>query len=197
MARLRAEALKCPQCPNLQSRRRVVWGEGNLEARVMVVGQGPGAVEEEVGRPFVGPAGNLLDQALAEAGLRREELWITNLIKCRAVKKEGKRVVDRAPRVSEIKACRPWLEREIEIIAPRAVVCLGSPAAQALIDKKLKLSQEHGQLRQGPANTSLLATFHPAYILRLRSVDPEAYERTRKALVGDLKKVSALLKETR
>lgn len=195
MAALRARALNCPACPNVQTRRRVVFGEGDVNAKVVLVGQGPGVVEEETGRPFVGPAGALLDRALVEAGLDRKRLWITNIIKCRAVKEEQGRLVDRAPYAAEIKACRPWLEGELEIIQPRIVVCLGTPAAQVLIDKKFKLSEEHGQFREGPWGLRFLATFHSAYVLRLRSVDLEAYERTWRALVEDLKKVASALQE--
>ena len=97
MEQLRAEALTCPGCPNLKTRLRVVFGEGDVNAGVMFVGQGPGVVEEETGRPFVGPAGALLDRALAEAGLQRGQLWLTNVIKCRAVKQEKGRLLDRAP----------------------------------------------------------------------------------------------------
>ena len=191
----RVKALTCTGCPNVHTRQRVVCGEGDVNARVMLVGQGPGAVEEETGRPFVGPAGMLLDRVLAEASLPRERLWVTNLIKCRAVKEEKGRLVDRAPLAGEIKACRPWLEGELEILRPRIVVCLGTPAAHALIDKKLKLSEEHGHFREGPEGVRFLATFHPAYVLRLRSVDADAHERTRQALVDDLKKVTAAVQQ--
>lgn len=189
----RAKALTCNGCPNAHTRRQVVCGEGNVNAWVMLVGQGPGAVEEEKGRPFVGPACALLDRALAEARLQRETLWVTNLIKCRAVKEEKGRLVDRTPLAAEIKACRPWLEGELEILQPRIVVCLGTPAAHALIDKRLKLSEEHGRFREGLRGVRFLATFHPAYVLRLRSVDPDAHERTWHALVDDLKKVTETL----
>lgn len=195
MAALQARTLTCPGCPNARTRRRVVCGEGDVNAQVMIVGQGPGAVEEEMGRPFVGPAGALLDRALAEAGLQREKLWITNLIKCRAMKEEKGRLVGRAPLAAEIKACHPWLEGELEILQPKIVVCLGTPAAHALIDKKLKLNEEHGRFREGLRGIRFLATFHPAYVLRLHSVDPDAHERTWRALVDELRKVAAALRE--
>jgi len=191
----RVKALACSGCPNVHTHPRVVRGEGDVNARVMLIGQGPGAVEEETGRPFIGPAGMLLDRVLAEASLPRERLWVTNLIKCRAVKEEKGRLVDRAPLAGEIKACRPWLEGELEILRPRIVVCLGTPAAHALIDKKLKLGEEHGRFREGPEGVRLLAIFHPSYVLRLRSVDPNAHEQTRQALVDDLKKVTAALQQ--
>lgn len=195
MAALQEQIRACHGCPNIDTRLQVVSGEGNVNAQVMLVGQGPGAVEEETGHPFVGPAGMLLDRALEEAGLQRETLWVTNLIKCRATKKEKGRVVDRTPSAAEIKACRPWLEEELKIVQPKIVVCIGTPAAHALIDKKLKMGEEHGQFREGAQGMRLLATFHPSYVLRLRSVDRNAHERTRRALVDDLKKVATALQE--
>lgn len=195
MDELRARALTCPGCPNLRTRHKVVFGEGDVHADVMFVGQGPGMVEEATGRPFVGPAGELLDRALQEIGIPRERLWITNIIKCRAVKQEKGRLVDRAPLAGEIKACRPWLEGELAIVQPSIVVCVGTPAAHALIDKKFKLSEQHGQFHQDPSGTRFLAVFHPAYVLRLRSVDPEAHARTWGALSRDLQKVATAWRE--
>jgi uracil-DNA glycosylase len=156
----------------------------------MLVGQGPGVVEEQTGRPFAGPSGSLLDQALAEVGLDRGRLWLTNVIKCRAVKSEKGRMVDRAPAAAELKACRPWLDGELGIIQPEVIVCIGVPSAKALIDKKFKLSEEHGQFREGADGTRRIAVFHPAYVLRLRGVDQQAYERTWRALVDDLRLVA-------
>jgi DNA polymerase len=170
----------------------VVFGEGNVHAKVMLVGQGPGLVEEQTGRPFAGPAGKLLDQALAEVGLERSKLWLTNVIKCRAVKSEKGRTVDRAPSAAELKACRPWLEGELDIVQPAIIVCIGVPAAKALIDKKFKLSDEHGQFREGANGSRRTAVFHPAYVLRLRGVDQQAYERTWRALIDDLAQVAAV-----
>jgi uracil-DNA glycosylase family protein len=195
MEGLRTEALTCPGCPNKDTRLRVVFGEGDVNAKVMLVGQGPGVVEEQTGRPFAGPAGRLLDQALAEVGLKREELWLTNVIKCRAVKSEKGRLVDRAPSAAELKACRPWLDGELTIIQPRIIVCIGVPSAKALIDKKFRLSEEHGQFREGPDGTRRMAVFHPAYVLRLRGVDLEAYEQTWRALLTDLRTVAAAVTE--
>jgi uracil-DNA glycosylase family 4 len=191
MEALRTQALTCPGCPNKVTRFRVVFGEGDVHANVMLVGQGPGAVDEQTGRPFAGPSGRLLDQALTEVGLRRAQLWLTNVTKCRAVKTEKGRIVDRAPSAAELKACRPWLDGELAIIQPRIIVCIGVPSAKALIDKKFRLSEEHGQLREGADGTRRMAVFHPAYVLRLSSIDQEAYERTWQALLEDLKKVSA------
>jgi uracil-DNA glycosylase family 4 len=163
------------------------------QGHTVLVGQGPGIVEEQMGRPFVGPSGRLLDEALAEVGLRRDKLWLTNVIKCRAVKTDKGRLTDRAPSAAELKACRPWLDGELDIIQPRIIVCVGVPSAKALIDKKFKLSEEHGQWRDFPDGTRRMAVFHPAYVLRLRGVDREAYERTWQALLADLKQVSMAL----
>jgi uracil-DNA glycosylase family 4 len=188
---LRSQALTCPGCPNRATRLQVVFGEGDVHAKVMLVGQGPGVIEEQTGRPFAGPSGRLLDQALAEVGLERGKLWLTNVIKCRAVKSEKGRVVDRAPSAAELKACRPWLDGELGIIQPAIIVCIGVPSAKALIDRKFKLSEEHGQFREGPNGSRRTAVFHPAYVLRLRGVDQQAYERTWRALIEDLRLVAA------
>ena len=196
MDALRAQALTCPGCPNRATRFRVVFGEGDVNAKVMLVGQGPGIVEEQTGRPFAGPSGRLLDQALAEVGLERKNLWLTNVIKCRAVKSEKGRVVDRAPSAAELKACRPWLDGELDIVQPGMIVCVGVPAAKALIDKKFRLSEEHGQVREAPDGTRRTAVFHPAYVLRLRGVDQQAYEQTWRALIEDLRAVVAAMQET-
>jgi uracil-DNA glycosylase len=195
MERLRAQALTCPECPNKGTRLRVVFGEGDVHAKVMLVGQGPGVVEEQTGRPFAGPSGRLLDQALAEVGLERSKLWLTNVIKCRAVKEEKGRLLDRAPSAAELKTCRPWLNGELDIIQPAIIVCIGVPAAKALIDKKFKLSEEHGQFREGRDGIRQMAIFHPAYVLRLRGVDQQAYERTWRALLTDLQAVASLAQE--
>lgn len=195
MDALRAQAHTCPGCPNKDSRSRVVFGEGDVNAKIMLVGQGPGIIEEQTGRPFAGPSGKLLDQALEEVGLERDKLWLTNVIKCRAVKLEKGRMVDRAPSAAELKACRPWLDGELDIIQPGIIVCIGVPAAKALIDKKFKLSEEHGQFREGLDGSRRTAVFHPAYVLRLRGVDQQAYERTWRALIEDLSTVAAAVQD--
>ncbi|MBI3950549.1 MAG: uracil-DNA glycosylase [Acidobacteria bacterium] len=192
---LRELAIQCPPCPNRKTRLQVVFGEGNPDAEIMIVGQGPGKVEEEEGRPFVGPAGMLLDRALEKVGLKREELWITNIIKCRATKVENGKVKDRPPSAAEKRACRPWLEGELDIVDPNIIICVGAPAAQDVIDKKFKITQERGQWREGPRGTRAIATLHPVYILRLRSVDEEAYQRAWESLVEDLRKVAEAVRE--
>jgi uracil-DNA glycosylase family 4 len=193
MERLRTEALTCPECPNRGRRLRVVFGEGDVNAPAMLVGQGPGVYDEQSGRPFSGPSGALLDQALAEVGVQRDRLWSTNVIKCRAVKQDKARLVDRAPSAVELNACRPWLDGEIGIVQPRIIVCIGVPAAKALIDKTFRLSEGHGQFRECADGTRRIAIFHPAYVLRLKSVDLNAYEETWRALITDLRTVAAAM----
>jgi uracil-DNA glycosylase family 4 len=193
MERLRSEALTCPECPNQGRRLRVVFGEGDVTAAVMLVGQGPGVLDEQSGRPFSGPSGALLDQALAEVGLQRDKLWLTNVIKCRAVKQEKGRLVDRPPSAAELKACRPWLDGEIGVVQPRIVVCIGVPAAKALIARTFKLSEGHGRFEECADGTRRIAVFHPAYVLRLKGVDLNAYEQTWRALITDLRTVAAAM----
>lgn len=197
LEKLKQEALLCPKCPQAKTRHRVVFGEGNPEARVMLVGQGPGEVEDHMGRPFVGPAGKLLDEALEIAGLKREEIWITNTVKCWTFRREGRRVVNRAPYVGEVRACSPWLEAELRIIRPKIVVCIGGPAAQALIDKNFKITEERGQWRKGPQGSMAIATLHPAYLIRLRQANPSAFERAWLQFLEDLRKTADAAREER
>lgn len=195
MQTLKEEGLGCTRCDLYRTATQVVWGEGNTRASIMLVGQGPGEVEDATGRPFVGPAGKVLDEALAAAGLDRSELWITNIIKHWATKVERGRTVNRAPKVGEVNACRIWLEGELDIVQPNVIVAIGGPAAEVLIDKKFKMSADHGQWREGPRGIPTLASYHPSYVLRLSSVDEEAYQRVWEALVADLREVARKVRE--
>jgi uracil-DNA glycosylase len=149
------------------SDRPVVFGDGNSHADLMIVGEAPGEQEERRGRPFIGPAGRLLDGALAALGIQRHNLWITNLVKQRPVNAAGGRLKNRPPRADEVRAWAPILAREIELIRPAVVLCLGAPAASSLIHRGFRLGAERGQWFDGPAGTRVSATYHPAYILRL------------------------------
>jgi uracil-DNA glycosylase len=190
-AAVRDEARDCPRCDLALGRTQVVFGEGALPARIMLVGQGPGEVEDEQGHPFVGPSGRLLDEALAEAGLRREDLYITNIVRCFPYKLVRGRKVNRAPLAGERKACAPWMEAELALAAPRIVVAVGGPAAQALIDRKFKITQQRGTWHDGPNGTRATATYHPSYLLRLRGADPAAFERAWAAWLEDWRAVAA------
>lgn len=196
MEALKAEGLGCTRCDLYQSGTPVVWGEGNLHAQIMVIGQGPGEQEAKRERPFVGPAGEVLNQALEAAGIDRSALWITNAIKHWATSRnERGNLVNRAPKVSEINACRIWWESEVALIKPRILLCVGGPAAQAVIDKKFQITKLRGQWFKGPNGEDAIATLHPSYLIRLRAVDPAAYERAWQQVLGDLGAVVARAKE--
>lgn len=150
-----------------------VFGEGSPAARLVIVGEAPGPEEERQGRPFVGRAGEMLNYLLDLAGISRGETWITNVVKRHPTRIVAGRPVTRAPTAAEIKADRVWLERELAIIEPQVVLCLGGVAASAVIGKDYRLWAGHGRWFAGPAGTRATATFHPAYILRQRGADRE------------------------
>lgn len=183
IACLGREASTCTRCDLALSRRTVVFGEGNPETPLVLVGEGPGEHEDATGRPFVGRAGALLDKVLAENGMGRQHVYICNVIKCRAAVMEGSRLKNRPPRVEEIEACKPWLVAQIETIRPKVIVCLGGPAANVIIHRNFRITQERGQWFESAYAPHAMATLHPAYVLRLQG---DAYERARQTLVDDL-----------
>lgn len=187
MASLRAEGLVCTRCDLYRSGSPVVWGEGDPQAGLMFVGQGPGEQEAKRERPFVGPAGRLFDQALAEVGIDRARVWLTNGIKhwATSVNPRGSRV-NRAPRVGEMRACRVWLDGELAIVQPRLIVCLGASAVQALTGKAIKMNEIRGQWSDGPGGAATLATFHPSYLLRLQGADEAAAAAAWATFIADL-----------
>ena len=149
------------------SQRTLVFGEGNPDTAVVIIGEAPGKEEEIRGRPFVGPAGQMLDSLFAEVALRRDEMWTTNVVKWRPVRDIRRRVVTRAPNIEEVMESVKWLEREIDIIKPRILLCLGSVSAKALIDRRFEISRQRGQWRRSLLGPDALATFHPSYLLRV------------------------------
>ncbi|MFN8556692.1 MAG: uracil-DNA glycosylase [Dehalococcoidia bacterium] len=163
-----------------------VFGEGNPRAALALVGEAPGEREVEDGYPFAGPAGALLDAVFAEVGLRREELWLTNVVKCRPVREERGRLSNRAPLAGEIKMWLPLLAEELALVQPRLLVCLGATAAKALLGRHFKLTEERGVWLAGPRGAAALATFHPAYVLHLESHDPARSAAARATLAADL-----------
>jgi DNA polymerase len=169
-----------------------VGGSGDPRAALVLVGEAPGEVEVREGRPFVGPAGRLLDRALAEAGLSRDAVWTTNVVKCRPVQGEGRVLRNRAPVAAELRLWRPLLEDELRLLAPRVILCLGAVAAKALIDPKFSLQRQRGQWLPGPFGAETMATFHPAYLFRLEG---EARDAATAALDADLRAVRARLAE--
>jgi DNA polymerase len=187
MAALRDEGLACTRCDLYKTGTPVVWGEGDPEAGVMFIGQGPGEQESKQERPFVGPAGRLFDRALAEVGIDRAKLWLTNGVKhwATTTNARGNRV-NRAPRVGEMRACRHWLEGELAIVQPRLIVCLGASAVQALTGKAATMNEIRGQWAEGPNDATVMATFHPSYLLRLQSADEAAAAATWEAFLANL-----------
>jgi DNA polymerase len=183
----RLVAAGCTACDLYARATQTVFGEGRAHAPLMLVGEQPGDREDLAGRPFVGPAGAMLDRALVDAGIDRERVFVTNVVKHFKWKPTagGKRRLHERPNQAEIRACRPWLDLETEIVRPELLVALGATAAQAIIGRDFRITEQRGQLLP-PVNGGprLLATFHPSAILRART--PEDRERMLAALVGDL-----------
>lgn len=163
---LRAQALECRLCAIAERRRNVVFGEGNPKAPLVLVGEGPGDKEDETGRPFVGRAGQLLDQALRDNGLSRDDVYICNTVKCRACDWVNGKPVNRPPTEQEALNCRRWLIPQLQIIAPKVILCVGAPSAKNLIKKDFRITQERGKYFPCEYARAALATLHPAYILR-------------------------------
>src|SRR5579871_6621879 len=183
LAKVAARAAVCTACDLAKTRANVVFGEGNPEAPLMLIGEGPGQNEDATGRPFVGRAGVLLDECLRENGITRKHIYICNVIRCRACVLEAGRLKNRPPTPIETDACSPWLQQTLEIIQPLVIVCLGAPAASAIIHKNFRMTQERGQWFEARFTRYAMASWHPAYILRLEG---EAYEAARRTLVADI-----------
>ena len=163
---LGALARKCVECPLAEKRRNVVFGEGNPRSPLVLVGEGPGDQEDLLGRPFVGRSGKLLDQALLDNGLDRGDVYIANTVKCRACDWRDGKPYNRPPTEIEVAACRPWLEQQLGLIAPKVILCIGSPSANNLIHKGFQITKERGKLFSCDLAEYCIATLHPAYILR-------------------------------
>jgi uracil-DNA glycosylase len=191
LARLREAAQGCRGCRLWERGTQTVFGEGSTSAEVMLVGEQPGDQEDVAGKPFVGPAGRILDQALEEAGIDRRLAYVTNVVKHFKWEPRGKRRIHQKPNWSEIAACRPWLEAEIDVVDPEVMVCLGATAAQALIGRDFRVSRQRGELVESPLARYVLATVHPSSILRQR--DDAAREAEYAAFVEDLKVIPPLL----
>jgi uracil-DNA glycosylase len=181
----RLVAATCTACDLYVRATQTVFGEGRPGAPLMLVGEQPGDREDVAGRPFVGPAGAMLDRALADAGVDRERAFVTNVVKHFKWRPSGKRRLHERPNQAEIRACRPWLDLEREIVRPELLVALGATAAQAIIGRDFRITEQRGQvLPPVDGRPPVLATFHPSAILRART--PEDRERMLAALVADL-----------
>ncbi|MDX6487595.1 MAG: uracil-DNA glycosylase [Gaiellaceae bacterium] len=187
---LRDAVQGCRGCPLYENATQAVFGEGARSAAVMLVGEQPGDQEDLAGRPFVGPAGKLLDRALEEAGIDRKSAYVTNAVKHFKWEARGKRRIHAKPSWSEVAACRPWLEAELEVVKPTVLVLLGAVAAQGLLGSQFRVTKQRGELVDSPLAPHVTATIHPSAILR---GEPADRERELSRLVDDLKKVAALL----
>jgi len=188
---LRAEAAGCTACPLWQTGTQTVFGEGAAGAEVMFVGEQPGDQEDKQGRPFVGPAGRLLDEALELAGIDRTATYVTNAVKHFKWEARGKRRIHAKPSWSEQMACRPWLESELEAVQPRVLVCLGATAGQSLLGKQFRVTKERGRWLESELAEYVTATIHPSAILRQR--DDESRHRELDGFVEDLRLVASVL----
>lgn len=188
---LREAAADCKACPLWRTGTQTVFGQGGRRADVMLVGEQPGDREDRDGRPFVGPAGGLLDRALADAGIDRREVYVTNVVKHFKWEARGKRRIHKKPNASEIRACRPWLDGELSVVKPRFVVCLGATAAQALLGPKFRVTQQRGAFVDSDLADYVTATIHPSSILR--APDDDARREQFEGLVGDLRLVADAL----
>jgi len=185
--KLREEAAGCQRCDLWKRGTQTVFGEGKQTSTVMFIGEQPGNSEDLEGRPFVGPAGALLDRALAEAGIDRAKVYVTNVVKHFKWEPRGKRRIHKKPNGVEIQACRPWLEAEIAAVKPKAIICLGSTAAQAVIDPKFKVTLQRGTFVDSPLAPLVTATVHPSSILRAPT--DEARRAETQHFIDDLKKI--------
>jgi len=184
---LAALADGCQGCDLYANATQTVFGEGAAGARVMLVGEQPGDREDLSGHPFVGPAGKILDRALAEAGIDRERTFVTNVVKHFKWRRSGKRRLHERPNAVEVAACRPWFEAELAVVQPHAIVCLGATAARALLGSSVKVTETAGRPIPSDLAPMVVATLHPSAILRADDRERDAmYER----LVGDLRMVA-------
>ena len=190
---LRGEAAGCTACPLYRHATQTVFGEGDARARIVLVGEQPGHEEDLAGRPFVGPAGRLLDRALASAGLDRSRLYVTNAVKHFKWKKDrsgGKRRIHERPAQSEVEACHPWLEQELWLIRPEVILCLGVTAAQSVLQRRVTISASRGEPLTSPEGYRTFVTVHPSAILRVP--DERNREAEEHRFVDDLRRAARI-----
>lgn len=193
IAGLRDAAAACNACDLWKKATQTVFGEGPTGARIMLVGEQPGDQEDRSGHPFVGPAGRLLDEALAKAGIEHEAVYVTNVVKHFkwTASERGKRRIHKKPRYSEIQACRPWLDAEIRVVKPQILVCLGATAAQALLGRNFSVNRQRGQRVDSSLAPHVMATVHPSSILR--APDEKSRQAQMRAFINDLRRVARLV----
>jgi DNA polymerase len=192
LSSLKNAAAGCQACDLWLKGTQTVFGEGGRRAQVMFVGEQPGNEEDLTGKPFVGPAGRLLDSALEEAGIDRKQTYVTNVVKHFKWEPRGKRRIHKKPNAIEIAACRPWLESEIAVVKPDVIVALGATAAQALIGPQFRVTKQRGEFIESTLAPYVMATVHPSSILR--APDDETRQLEYRRFVDDLKKLARVIK---
>jgi uracil-DNA glycosylase len=192
LSNLASASKECRACRLWERATQTVFGEGTQRADVMLVGEQPGDKEDLAGKPFVGPAGKLLDRALDEAGIDRKKVYVTNVVKHFKFEPRGKKRIHKKPAADEIAACRPWLDAEVFVVKPKVIVCLGATAAQALLGREYRVTKQRGQfVTRSPLAPLVTATVHPSSILR--APDEELRHLEMKLFVEDLAHVAAKL----
>jgi len=185
LTEVRKASLGCTSCHLYRRATQTVFGEGPKHATIMLVGEQPGDYEDVAGKPFVGPAGKIMDQALEEAGIDRKQIYVTNAVKHFKWEPRGKRRIHKKPNSREIAACRPWLEAELRIVRPKLLLCLGATAAQAIFGPSFRVTRERGKLLSSELAPKTMATVHPSSLLR--QPDEESRHREYKKFVADLR----------
>ncbi len=191
LSSLKEAAADCKACDLWERGTQTVFGEGRRRAQILFVGEQPGNEEDLTGKPFVGPAGRLLDAALEEAGIDRSQTYVTNVVKHFKWEPRGKRRIHKKPNAQEIAACRPWLEAEIALIKPKVIVALGATAAQALLGPQFRVTKQRGEFLESQFAPYIMATVHPSSILR--APDDEARRLEHRRFVADLKKLARVI----
>lgn len=189
---LREAAAACKGCDLWMRGTQTVFGEGSAHARVLMVGEQPGDKEDLQGRPFVGPAGAVLDKALEAAGIDRDDVYVTNIVKHFKWEPRGKRRIHKKPNALQVSACRPWLDAEISITRPDVIVLLGASAAQGILGRDFRVSQQRGEWVPSSLAPFVMATVHPSSILR--APDDESRHEEMRKFIADLRKVAAKIK---
>jgi DNA polymerase len=185
LTQVREVARVCTACPLYKRATQTVFGEGPKGAPMMLVGEQPGDYEDVAGKPFVGPAGKIMDRALEETGIDRKQVYVTNAVKHFKWEPRGKRRIHQKPNSREIAACRPWLEAELQLVRPKLVVVLGATAGQAIFGPSFRVTRERGKLLSSKFSPKVMATVHPSSLLR--QPDEESREREYKSFVADLR----------
>ena len=182
---LKKAAASCQACDLWRDATQTVFGEGDEHARLMLIGEQPGDQEDLQGKPFVGPAGRLLERALDEAGIERRRVYVTNAVKHFRWSRRGKRRLHEKPNAGQVRACRPWLEAEIQVVGPRMIVLLGATAAQSVMGPAFRVSTQRGQVLASPFGIPVVVTVHPSSILR--AADDESRDAAMSSFIADLK----------